>query len=167
VCRSENRAFGKKQKEKKERRRSSSSFSFFFYMGECVELKLMVKKTRCHKHTGGSINRLQVVVVMSNQQTSASQRCKRREKKMQKEEYVAMSSAQAVLLTVVFACWQLNCVEQLPTVRPDIEKTSTSPVSLPYLDGDTNRERKRERERGGKNETQIRREKHIDIVCCC
>ncbi len=72
----------------------------------------------------------------------------REERKNAKEEYVAMSNAQAVLLTVVFGCWQLNCVEHLPTVRPDIEKTSTSPVSLPYFDRDTNRERKKERERG-------------------
>jgi len=80
VCCSENRAFGKKQKEKKERRRSSSSFSFFLY-GECVELKLMVKKTRCHKHTGGSINRLQAVVVMSNQQASVRRKDVREERK--------------------------------------------------------------------------------------
>jgi hypothetical protein len=86
----------------------------------------------------------------------------KREKNV-KEEYVAMSSAQAVPLTVVFGCWQLNCVEQLLLVRPDIEKTSTSPVSSPHPDRDTNRERRRD----AKNKTQISREKHIDIFCCC
>ncbi len=58
-----------------------------------------------------------------------------------------MSSAQGVLLTVAFGCWQLNCVEQFPPVRPDIRKTSTSPISLPYFNIDTNRKRDRDREK--------------------
>jgi hypothetical protein len=99
---------------------------------------------RCHKHTGGSVNRLLGVVVMSNQQASVSQRCKRREKKNAIEEYIAMSKAHAVLSTVVFGWWQLNYVEQLLPFRSDIEKTSTSPVSSPLFNRDTKRKREKE-----------------------
>jgi hypothetical protein len=67
-------------------------------------------------------------------------------------------------MTVMFGCWQFNCVEEPPSVRPDIEKASTSPISLPYSDRHTKRERKRETEKREKNETRTYTEKRIDIV---
>lgn len=84
-----------------------------------------------------------------------------------REEYVAMSSAQAEPMTVMFGCWLFNCVEEPLSVRPDIEKASTSPISLPYSDRDTKREREREIEKREKNETRTYTEKRIDSVCCC
>ena len=81
----------------------------------------------------------ELLLVMSKQEVSASQRCKKEEKtederknkkkkkkKNAKEKYVTMSDTQTVLLE----CCRLDCVEQLLLVRPDSEKTSTSPVSF-------------------------------------